>query len=149
MGDITKNLSYHEYLPRREYDLLSKGKLPNRALQLMVNPSLIKADQAFIDRYGSTIINNWKAGGQYEFSAFRPADYKEGAMYSDHRFGMASDKKPLKVTLDEIFKDLSKNPDMFYNLGYRTIETPSLTPTWFHGSVASYLGQRKVIIVGG
>lgn len=148
MGDLTKNLSSFEYLPQREYKLYKQGMLPARTFQLMVRPQLIKADQLLIDRYGSFTINDYMMGGSFQFCGYRPSDCKEGSFYGDHRFGGASDKHPKKVTLDEIFEDIRKNPQLFYEMGYRTIEDTSITPGWLHGSIFEFEGQKGIVMVG-
>jgi len=147
MGDLTKNLSTYEYLPKKEYELYKAGRIPARTFILLIRPELIKADQAFIDRYGSTVINDWHWGGGFQYSGFRPCDCDVGSNYGDHRFGLASDKKPQKVTIEEVFNDIKKNPDLFIAMGYMTIEDISLAPTWFHGSVASYLNQDGLFFI--
>lgn len=36
-------------------------------------------------------INTWAQGGQFKYSGIRPMDCKEGAKWSDHKFGHAAD----------------------------------------------------------
>ena len=145
MGDLTANLSTFEYLAKREYDLYKAGKVP---LFNLLDARLYAADQKFIERYGSTIINNWHDGGKLDTCGFRPSDYKgSGAFYSIHKTGKASDKHPQKVTVAEVYADLNAHPELFLAMGFTIFEKQELTPGWIHGAVA-ITGMKDLLFVG-
>ena len=143
MGDLSTNLSLYEVIPKREYDLVKAGKVP---VFNLIDMRMVMADQKFINRYGTTIINNWHDGGSNQFCGYRPWDCAEGARYSLHRMGKATDKHPVKVTVQEVHADLIKYPDLFYAMGYTIAESPAMTPSWVHTAIAD-TGQLKLLMV--
>lgn len=145
MGDLTSNLSTYEYLAKREYNLYKAGKIP---LFNLLDIRLYLADQKFINRYGTTIINNWHDGGSLDSCGFRASDYKgAGAFYSIHKTGKASDKHPQKVTVDEVFADIEKHPEIFIAMGFTVFEKHEITPSWIHGAVP-VTGASSLVLVG-
>lgn len=77
-------------------------------------------------------INNWKSGGQYEFSGFRPRWCETGAEYSMHRLGQAFDVKVFGMTIPQVYELVMKNKDDSRLQYITAIEDIQYTPTWLH-----------------
>ena len=80
--------------------------------------------------YGSITINNWKWGGQFQYSGFRPKHCLTGAAYSQHRLGKAFDLKFKDHEPAKIREDIRNNPDREEFKYITCVEED--TPTWLH-----------------
>lgn len=78
------------------------------------------------------IINNWKSGGSYEFSGFRPKWCDVGGEYSQHRLGQAFDIKPVKMSISDAFIKIINNMADVRLQDIAAIEDVQYTPTWLH-----------------
>ncbi len=100
-----------------------------RAWELLQVPLLVTLDQ-LREKFGSTTVNNWHAGGAYSESGLRDFDTATGAKWSMHKFGGAADCKFKGVTPAEVGAYILAHQDEFPQL--TTIEDPRDTPSWTH-----------------
>ncbi|MEM5810156.1 MAG: D-Ala-D-Ala carboxypeptidase family metallohydrolase [Candidatus Aenigmatarchaeota archaeon] len=107
-------------------------KFGENAWWMISEKAIIMLDnfREFIGR--PVIVNNWKTGGQYQYSGFRPRNCETGAEYSQHRFGRAFDIKITGMTSQEIYKKILENKEHPLLKNITAIEDISLTPTWVH-----------------
>lgn len=106
-----------------------------------IDPRLPLLFQFIRDRHGSVTVNNWKWGGDRNYSGFREPTCKVGAKLSQHRFGRAGDG--LVNNLDEVWEDIEKNFDLYKKYGLTTIEK---NVTWLHGDMR-WTGSDELKIV--
>lgn len=97
-------------------------------------------------RYGPITINDWKWGGNFQYSGLRPFDCEHGARLSQHKFGRAIDMKFKGVTPTEIRLDIAKEHDHFFDKGVRTLEAE--TRGWLHVDIRN-TGLNHILIIGG
>lgn len=129
----------------QDYELLPE-KLLGMNPYIFLDIRLINVVQKFIDRYGTTIYNDYHWGGNNDSRGFRPFDDKDGSIYSDHKFGRAADGVPKYVDVLSIHEDAIKKPTIFTNMGITMIEVASLTPTWIHKSIR-HTNSSKLLFV--
>jgi len=98
-----------------------------------IDPRMVTLAQFIRDRLGkSCTINNWHAGGQFQYSGFRPPPCTVGASLSQHRFGRAIDLKVKGMLADEVREDIINNYDIYSKAGLTTIEDGNYAPSWCH-----------------
>ena len=76
-------------------------------------------------------INNWYAGGPFNYRGFRPPDCTQGAVMSQHRFGRALDISIMGLTIGEVSDIVIKNRNLWWPW-ITAMEDPHYTPTWLH-----------------
>jgi len=137
---LSTNLFLDEYIPKDEY---MKWKDTPEVLIRKLNPALIRADQLLRDIFGPITINTWWDGGDKIHSGWRPITCTEGAAFSDHREGNASDKTFSNATAEEVREYLKKDLNWKW-LGITVIEDGI---SWVHTSVAWVRDQNQLWIV--
>lgn len=89
-------------------------------------------------------VNNWKSGGQYKFSGFRPKNCKIGAKKSGHKLGKSVDIKVKGMTPAEVLSFIQSRYNEFPEI--TEIEDIKFTPTWLHISCRhTGLNHLKII----
>ena len=123
---LTPNFWLSEVVPKREFETLGENAV------WLIDLQIVFGAQALRDVLGkSCVINNWKEGGTFEFSGFRPADCKIGAERSQHRFGRALDLKFDGIDSEEVRAFIRKNyHSTRLSKYFSTIEKD--TPGWVH-----------------
>ncbi len=94
-------------------ELVSPGtfrKRGEKAWQLLDTRMLITLDR-LREKYGSMTVNNWKWGGNREWSGLRTADSPWFSTYSQHSFGRAADVMFKDVTAESVRQDILSDPD--------------------------------------
>ncbi len=76
------------------------------------------------------IVNNWKDGGQYEWSGLRTIDYFGGAKWSAHRIGCAFDVKCPTMAPTKLQEFILKRSAEGLLKGIKRMELA--TATWTH-----------------
>lgn len=115
-------------------ELVSPGTYNARgekAWQLLDGRMLITLDR-LRERYGKMIVNNWKWGGNREWSGLRTADSPWFSTYSQHSFGRAADVKFADVTAESVRQDILQNPDEFT---FEFINSFEENTSWLHFDV--------------
>jgi len=115
-----------ELVPPKVYD--DRG---HKAWELMDERMLITLDN-LRDRYGSMTINNWKWGGDRQWSGLRTPDSPYYSPYSQHTFGRAADCIFKDVTAEEVRQDILNNRD---HDDFELIESIELDVSWLHFDV--------------
>lgn len=115
-----------------------------------IDVKLIGIAQFIRENTGPVTINNWFNKGSYKESGTRRPESKTGAKKSAHKPNdqgvcRAIDVKVKGMTGPGMFEWAKANKDKLYFLGVRSIEHPSLTPSWLHLSTRGEEG--KIIIV--
>jgi len=93
---------------------------------LLDNRALLSID-AIRKRYGRMTCNNWKWGGDRQWSGLRTPDSPWFSPYSQHTFGRAFDLIPSDVSVDEIREDIINKPSLF-----PLIRGLELDVSWLH-----------------
>jgi hypothetical protein len=81
-----------------------------KAWQLLDDRMLITLDR-LREKYGSMTVNNWKWGGDREWSGLRTSDSPYYSKYSQHSFGRAADVIFKHITAEEVRQAILENPD--------------------------------------
>jgi hypothetical protein len=117
----------HELVPPKTYE--ARGE---KAWQL-IDPKLIYLIDALREEFGQATINNYKYGGNRQWSGLRTSDSPYYSAYSQHSFGRAADILFKDHTADEVRKAMVENPDKWLAI------CPSVTledqVTWVHADV--------------
>ena len=99
-----------------------------KAWQLLDDRMLITLDR-LREKYGSMTVNNWKWGGDREWSGLRTADSPYFSKYSQHSFGRAADVIFKTVTAEQVRQDMLANPD---DEVFEYINSIELGVSWLH-----------------
>ena len=92
------------------------------------------------------VINNWWAGGKFNWRGLRTADTTQGAPLSQHRRFAAIDINIGNMTGAQMAAWVRANAAELYRLGVRRIEHDSLTPTLLHLDLHEH-GQKCIQVV--
>ena len=122
---VSKNFELKEFIPP---DIMKvRG---DKAIEL-IDERIIKAAQLLRDLTNSTIIINGTLNGhEYVNSGLRDFNCKEGAYYSQHKYGRAIDTKVIDWTAEKLRQLVRNNWEKFKAVGITTMEKD--TPTWLH-----------------
>jgi len=139
---VSLNFSLHEFIDKKTY-----GKW-GTASRWFIDPRISMVAQFIRTRHGKPVtINNWKSGGQYQYSGFDPpGGYRKSTSLSQHRFGRAVDIKIKGMTVQELYKDIMDNQALYMENGLTTVENIKHTPTWLHCDVRE-TGLKKIKVV--
>lgn len=99
-----------------------------KAWQLLDDRLLMTLD-LLRERYGKMTVNNWKWGGNREWSGLRTADSPYFSKYSQHSFGKAADIIFNDITAEEVRQDILDNPD---DPTFKFINSIELGVSWVH-----------------
>lgn len=135
------NFITQEFVPKSVYSERGENSI------YLIDERIIILAQLFRTRYGKITINNWHTGGSYNESGLRVPDTSTGAKYSQHKYGRAIDLKFADFTPEEIYKDVLKNSEMFYEKGLRCMENIAATPSWLHIDVRVTDKVNEILIV--
>ena len=125
---VSSNFYLQEFVDPGTY-----GKFGDSSIWF-IDPRIITLAQFIRERLGKPCtINNWNAGGQYQYSGFRPPGCTIGAAYSQHRFGRAIDLKVKGMSADEVREDIINSWEIYRkSTALTTIEDGAFAPTWCH-----------------
>ena len=127
-----KYFALTELVPKEVYDFYTEHLHEDLAWQLF-DENLLKAIDWMRERYGSAVINNWKAGGAFKQSGLRT---KKGGYYSKgsmHSVGKAADIKFSKITPQQVEADLRAMMERGEPIPFFTrLEDTRYTTTWVH-----------------
>jgi hypothetical protein len=122
---VSKNFTLAEFVPPAIYE-----KYVDKSLWF-IDPKIVVIAQFIRNRFGRPVtINNYLAGGVYQYSAFRDHACSIGAENSQHRHGRAIDFRIQGMSPMEIRADIIQNFELYRPIGLTTIEGG--TPTWTH-----------------
>ena len=96
----------------------------------LLDPYMLWTIDRMRELYGSITINNWKWGGPYKYSGFRPKHCTEGATYSQHRLGRGFDLKFKDHTPAKVREDIRNEPNKNEFKYITCVEND--TATWLH-----------------
>ena len=125
---VSTNFYLHEFIDKKTHKRFGSASI------WFIDPRIIQVAQFIRDRHKKPItINNWSSGGQYNYSGFDPpGGYRKSTSLSQHRFGRAADLKFSGMTVQEAYKDIMENQDIYLKVGLTTVENIKATPTWLH-----------------
>ena len=109
----------------------------------LLDPGMLMTLDAYRNKFGSIVINNWHAGGSFKESGLRDFTTATGAQWSMHKFGRAFDSKPQKVTVKEMYDYVLAHPDEFPYVN--RVENIAATPTWFHSDSGN--SPTRIVVV--
>lgn len=97
------------YIPRhfKVYELVDKATFDRFGLQalMFLNPLGLQALDGIRDFFDAPVtVNNYHAGGSFQFRGLRPRSCTVGAEYSQHRLGNAFDCDIAGVSADQARK---------------------------------------------
>jgi hypothetical protein len=96
-----------------------------------INKVVLVVLEKLKDRFGAITVNNWHAGGQFNYCGYRPQTCTTGAVFSMHRLALAADTHYVGHTPEEVRQDIRDHfIDIYKPLGLTTIE--SNCPEWVH-----------------
>lgn len=136
---LSKDFSVVEFVPPAIHEQFADKSI------WFIDPKIVQMAQFIRDRFGKPMtINNYFAGGIFQYSAFRDSACKIGAINSQHRHGRAIDFRIYGMTPVEIRADIIKNFELYRASGLTTIEGG--TPTWTHID-CRYTNMDSLLIV--
>lgn len=91
-------------------------------------------------------VCNWATGGQFKYRVLRPFDCKEGAKYSQHKFGNAIDFSISGINSLEIQEEIIKNWSEF-SVFFTTIENATIGWTHLDDRFLLNIGNIKPNII--
>lgn len=100
----------------------------NLAWELLDDRLLMTIDM-LRDRYGQMKINDWKWGGDRNWSGLRTVDSPWFSTYSQHTFGRAADIIFNDITAEEVRKDILRESEM---VEFRYINSFEEGTSWLH-----------------
>lgn len=122
--ELSKHFKLVELVPKEIYSTYGENSI------WFIDLFSVKGLDVLRDLLGIPItINDWHLLGQYNYSGFRPWNYKEGAKQSIHKLGKAWDVKVKGMTGDELREFVRKNWKKLSPY-FTTIEKD--TATWLH-----------------
>lgn len=133
---VSNNFYLHEFVSKEIYASWGKRSV------WFLDQRLFLLAQFFRDRFGQTTIN----GGQYNYSGFREPECTIGGKLSQHRFGRAIDLKFKEITVQEVYKDVINNYDLYKKFGLTTLENIDATPTWLHVDLRNTNKEELLIV---
>lgn len=136
---VSKDFSLAEFVPSAIYEHFVDNSI------WFLDPKIIQIAQFIRDRFGkSVIINNYLAGGSYQYSGFRDHACMIGAENSQHRHGRAIDFRIKGLAPQEIRQDIMANFKLYQEKGLTTIEAG--TQTWVHAD-CRFTNMDSLLIV--
>lgn len=136
---VSANFSDHEFVPPAIYEHFVDKSI------WFIDPRIVVIAQFIRDRFNATVtINNYLAGGNYQYSAFRDHACTIGAENSQHRHGRAIDFRVKNKTPEEIRADIITNFELYRKAGLTTIEGG--TPIWVHAD-CRFTNRNSLLIV--
>lgn len=147
MSKISKHFIVEELVPESFFK-----KYQGRS-RWFIQPQLLSLIDFFRERFSvPVLINDWKFGGDFQYSGFRPSDCAIGAKYSQHKLGAAADMKFEGMLVQEVYHDIMNNQELYQEAGLRAVESISYTTAgnawggWIHADVRN-TGKSKLLIV--
>lgn len=109
-----KHFAVQEYIPPEIYNALGDKSI------LLMDYRVLKTDDSIREHFGKPIImNTWhnkklvEKYGVRKYSGFRQAECTIGSVFSQHKYGRASDKIMLYLDIEEVRKEILKNQKHF------------------------------------
>lgn len=139
---VSTNFELKEFIDKKTYKKWGEASI------WFIDSRIIQVAQFIRSRHGKPVtINNWSSGGQYNYSGFDPpGGYRKATSLSQHRFGRAVDLKISGMSVQEAYKDIIDNQDIYLKIGLTTVESISATPTWLHCDIReTKLDKIKVV----
>lgn len=132
-----KHFSPQEYVPPEIHASLGDKSI------LLIDDRILKTDDAIREFFNVPVtINNWHTGGPRKYSGFRPHDCKDvGALWSQHRFGRASDKLLTGIDAATARRAILDNRKYF-----PFITCMEDAVTWLHTDCRCHIGPDIAII---
>lgn len=118
-----RHFSLHELLPPDVY--YKRGEM---GWQLL-DERLLRSIDALRDRYGPMTVNNWRWGGNREWSGLRTPDSTYYSLYSQHTFGRAADCLFVEISSEEVRREILDYPD---DEAHKLIQSVELDVDWLH-----------------
>jgi len=116
-----------EFVPKETFEKWGEKSI------WFINPNIVLFSQwlkTTLDDV-SVVINDWKWGGSYNYSGYRPPDCAIGAKESSHRRGIAVDIK-IKGYHPERIRDLIRQNFQMLNERFGVTGYEVGTDTWVH-----------------
>jgi len=118
-----KHFAIHELVPPAIF--AKRGEL---AWELLDDRLLVTLDR-LRERYGSMTVNNYKFGGEREWSGLRTADSPYYSQTSQHSFGRAADCLFNDTAAIKVRGDILQNPN---DPAFQLIKSVELGVSWLH-----------------
>ena len=135
MNYIPKFFKPYELLPKVLYlKLKREGWSDEQMWARFFDPRTLHVNDKIRRRYGKMVANTWYWGGRHQYRGFRTRWCKVGAIYSQHRYGRASDLDPVEVTAEEIRQDIIAGNNFLH------ITCIEASISWLHHDERNYEG---------
>jgi len=121
---ICKHFKIHELVPPKVFE--ERGE---RAWELLDSRALEILD-TLREKYGPMTINNYKWGGNRQWSGLRTPDSSYFRPYSQHVFGRAFDCLFAETTAEKVRQDI-----LDHDFGLEGINSIELGTSWLHFDV--------------
>jgi hypothetical protein len=136
-----KKFQAYELVDKATYECLGEKSLQS------FRPELIEIlDQLSEGFPGKAItVNNWKAGGPFQWRGLRTRDCTQGAVNGAHFVGAGVDFNVAGMTSDAVFQYIKANPGKFPAI--RRLEDPKIATSWTHADCFEHDGSG-ILVVG-
>ena len=136
---LSPHFFLQEFVPKEIFD-----RWGNKSLWF-IDSQIVDIAESIRNKVGKpVIINNWKDGGTYNYSGYRPPECNVGVKMSQHRWGRAVDIKVPGIDLLQLYSFIKRNPDKFPEI--TTLENINHTKTWLHAD-CRFTGESSILIV--
>jgi hypothetical protein len=136
---LTENFILQEFVPKEIYEKYGETSIRFISEKL---PTIAQGVRDYFDK--SVTINDWKWGGNYNYSGFRPSNCGVGATNSAHKRGMAIDVKIKGIDSLEVQENVKKSFDYFNSLGITSMEEG--TVGWTHLSM-EWTTEKDLVLI--
>jgi len=128
MTRVSTNFNLSEFIDSKTYKKWGDASI------WFIDPRIIQVAQFIRTRHNKAVtINGTLNGHTYNYSGFDPpGGYRKASSLSQHRFGRAVDLKFSGMTVQEAYKDIMDNQDIYLKIGLTTVENIKFTKSWLH-----------------
>ena len=110
---------------------------------MFFDPAILFSLDGVRDYFGKPVtVNNWKAGGPFQWRGLRPRSCDIGAEYSIHRFGGATDLDVKGLTAEEVRQEILKNKD---HEKFRLINCMEADVLWLHMDTRNISDRIRIV----
>jgi len=133
-----KNFDLQELVPKAIWEERGEKSL------WLLDQNMLKMIDGIREFFGKPVmINNWHTGGEFQYRGYRPPDCKEGAKYSQHKFGRAADMDIKDYTAAEARGEIIKNQKSPF-LSWITVLEDDVT--WVHADCRNIKTNEIILI---
>lgn len=138
---IPAHFEIYELVPPNIY---SRYHTEVRKIWGMFDERILITAQNLRNRYGKMVCNDWYWDGKWKERGWRPWNTLTGAQFSQHKFGRALDLIPTNTDVEEIRRDILKDPN---HPDFEHITCLEMNISWLHIDCRNYAKKYDGILL--